>query len=96
VVAELSTRLAPGDQQALAQRLDRAMAAAPTRPHPHTPHTPMAALVAQIDAAVDRARDLMDNRTTCVPCRTRPPRAPGRWGSYLMGVPHPAHERPRS
>jgi hypothetical protein len=92
-VDELTTRLSPDDQRALAQRLGSAMAAAPTRPHPHTPHTPMAALVAHVDAFVDRARDLMDNRTAPTPCAVRAPRAPGRWGSYLMGVPYPAQDR---
>lgn len=94
-VEELSTRLASDDQQALAARVEQAMVDAPTRPHPHTPHTPVAALVAHLDAAVDRVRDLMDNRTTSTPHVLRPPRAPGRWGSYLMGIPYPGPDESR-
>lgn len=92
-VDELRTRLDRDDQQALAGRLSAAMVDGPTRPQPHTHLTPMSALVAHVDAAVDRARDLMDNRTTPTPHAARPPRAPVRWGSYLMGVPFPTDDR---
>jgi hypothetical protein len=89
VVEALQAVLAPEQQQELAHRLAAAMATAPTRPHPHTRHTPLTPVVGWFDALVDRVRDAMDNR---VDPTGRPGRAvcpPGRWGCYLMGVPYP-------
>lgn len=89
LVAALVEALAPGEQQELAHRLAAATTAAPTRPHPHTRHTPLSALVARVDAVVDRARDVLDNRTVPSDRRVRGARVPGRWGCYLMGAPFP-------
>ncbi|HVM26657.1 MAG TPA: hemerythrin domain-containing protein [Mycobacteriales bacterium] len=80
-------------QEELVHRLADAMTTAPTRPHPHTPHTPLAAVTGWLDAVADRARDVMDNR---VDPTGRPGRAVspcGRWGCYLMGIPYP-QDRP--
>lgn len=89
LVAALVDELAPQEQQELADRLAAATAAAPTRPHPHTRHTPLSALVARVDAVVDRARDVLDNRTVPSDRHARRIREPGRWGCYLMGAPFP-------
>lgn len=89
LVAALAGELALREQRELADRLAEATATAPTRPHPHTRHTPLAALVARVDAAVDRARDVLDSRTVPADRRVRHAREPGRWGCYLMGAPFP-------
>lgn len=89
LIDELTGVLTEREQQVLAQRLAVAMGAAPTRPHPYSRHTPLSPLVGWCDALVDRARDAMDNRGDPL---GRPPRAvtaPGRWGCYLLGIPHP-------
>jgi hypothetical protein len=85
----LTEALAPAELQELCERTAHAMESAPTRPHPHTRHTPLAALVARVDAWVDRGRDLMDNREVPTPRVRRAARRPGPWGCYLMGVPYP-------
>ena len=92
LVASLRAVLGPAEQQALAEALRAATLDAPSRPHPHTRHTPLSPLVARVDAVVDRVRDTLDNRV--VPTG-RPPaaaRASGRWSCYLMGVPYPQDE----
>ncbi len=89
VVAELTTVLDSEEQERLVHRLSAAMRHAPTRPHPHTPHTPLSGLVSYVYAGVDRIRDLMDNRVVPTPQVTRPARVPGRWGCYVMGTPFP-------
>jgi hypothetical protein len=89
LVERLHAELGPDDQHELARRLSTALASAPTRPHPHTRHTPLAPVVGWVDALVDRARDAMDNRGDPIGRRRRPPTPPGRWGCYLMGIPYP-------
>ncbi|MDQ1704299.1 MAG: hypothetical protein QOF18_665 [Frankiaceae bacterium] len=67
-----------------------ALEQAPTRPHPHAPHTGVLGVAAfRVDAWRDRVMDTMDSRHVPTP---RPPRAavvPGRWGSYLLGEMEP-------
>lgn len=94
LACSLQVVLAPEERQALVDALQRAATSAPTRPHPHTRHTPLASLVARLDAGVDRVRDVMDNRVVATGRAVRPARPAGRWGSYLMGVPYPERERP--
>lgn len=94
LVAMLQSLLSEQELQELADRMTAATVAAPTRPHPHTRHTPAARLVARIDAGVDRARDVMDNRVAPLGRRGRPARPLGRWGAYLTGTPYP--EEPRT
>lgn len=89
LVDDLCAVLPPPERRALTQRLSVVMGTSPTRPHPHVRHTPLSPLVGWCDALVDRARDAMDNRADPL---GRPPRvvaAPGRWGSYLLGIPYP-------
>lgn len=90
LVAELTTVLDQHEQEELTASLAKAMRCAPTRPHPHTRHMPLGGLVSRLDACVDRARDLMDNRVVPTPYTARPTRTPGRWACYLMGTPYPA------
>lgn len=90
LVTELMTALDEQEQEQLAASLAKAMRCAPTRPHPHTRHMPLGGLVSRLDACVDRARDLMDNRVVPTPHTARPTRTPGRWACYLMGMPYPA------
>lgn len=89
LVLDLEALLDRREQQELAASLSAATGDGPTRPHPHTRHTPASGLVAWVDAAVDRARDAMDNRVVSVGRRQRATRPVGRWGSYLLGTPYP-------
>jgi hypothetical protein len=97
VLDALAAELSVDDLQQLAARLTVALATAPTRPHPHTRHTPLSGLVARIDAEVDRARDLMDNRVVDTGRPRRAVRPLGRWGAYLTGTPYASSgaDRPR-
>lgn len=89
LVRVLQTRLTPEEQWELAEALPAATTEAPTRPHPHTPHTPLAGLVARVDAGVDRIRDVLDNRVPQLGRGTRPVRPMSRWGAYFTGSPYP-------
>ena len=96
LIASLQAVLGPAEQQELAEALSTVTLDAPTRPHPHTRHTPASSLVARIDAVVDRVRDTLDNRVVPTGRPPRAARASGRWGCYLMGVPYPEDEKTRS
>lgn len=96
LVTSLQAVLDPAEQRALAEALLAATLDAPSRPHPHTRHSPLSSLVARIDAAVDRVRDTMDNRVVPTGRPTRGARPSGRWGCYLMGVPYPEDEQART
>lgn len=89
LVGSLQVRTTPEEQQAVADALRGATTEGPTRPHPHTRHTPLAGLVGRIDAGVDRVRDVLDNRVAPLGRRTRPARPMSRWGAYLTGSPYP-------
>jgi hypothetical protein len=97
VLDALVDELSEDHLQRLTLRLNDVMATAPTRPHPHTRHTPLSGLVARIDAEVDRARDLMDNRVVDTGRPRRAVRPLGRWGAYLTGTPYASSgaDRPR-
>lgn len=94
LVDALTAALDDQEEEELVRRLDDAMQAAPTRPHPHLRHVPLDGLVARLDACVDRVRDVMDNRVVPTPHRVRAARVPGRWGCYLMGRPCPPEAEP--
>lgn len=90
VVDELVQQLSAAEQQALAGRLATAVRHAPTRPHPDAPvHGPVAALAFGVDAGIDHARDLLDNRSWPTPHDEHAARVPGRWGAYLTAAPYP-------
>jgi hypothetical protein len=88
VLEALAEALPEDDLQQLAVRMSDVMATAPTRPHPHTRHTPLSGLIARIDAEVDRVRDVMDNRVVATGRPRRAVRPLGRWGAYLTGTPY--------
>lgn len=94
LVEALVTALPATEREKLAHRLARAMATAPSRPHPHNRHTPLSALLCWADALVDRARDAMDNRVDPTGRPVRAARPLGRWGCYLMGTPYPSDAVP--
>lgn len=88
----LGRALSVDERGALADRLEAATVQAPTRPHPHVPHTPFAPLVERLEAVVDRLRDAMDNRVGAIGRLPKAPRPLDRWGSYLTGSPWPQRE----
>ncbi len=89
VVDALGCVLDAEQREALGARLVEATAGAPTRPHPHTPHSVVSPLVSWVDAVVDRVRDLLDNRVAATGRTVRPARPRGRWASYVMAAPYP-------
>lgn len=95
LVAMLQALLSQQEQRELAAVLLAATAEAPTRPHPYTRHTPLAGVVASVDALVDRVRDVLDNRVAPLGRRRRRVRPAGRWGSYLMAAPYPTEQTTR-
>jgi hypothetical protein len=95
VVDELVQHLSAPDQQALAARLATAVRHAPTRPHPDAPvHGLVAALAFGVDAGIDHARDLLDNRSWPTPHDEHAARVSGRWGAYLTAAPYPRLPEP--
>ena len=94
---EMLERLAPVldvvEERQLAERMVRVTAAAPTRPHPHTRHTPLSPFVARVEATIDRVRDVMDNRVVPGGRRARSALPPTRWGCYALGAPYPPARR---
>lgn len=89
LVEELAARVPAGDQQVLASRVAAAVRRSPTRPHPGAPVSgPLAGLAGRVDAGADHVRDLLDSRAWPTPHDVPAPRRPGRWGSYLLGIPY--------
>jgi hypothetical protein len=79
----------PADLDGLAQRVFDAETRAPTRPHPHLPHTGRASLVARrLWAVADRAWDKAEGRVVPEPVRPVPHRHDSLLGQYLVGDPH--------
>jgi hypothetical protein len=88
LVGSLSEVLDQPAQEALAANYERALRAAPTRPHPHLVHAgPLTPVVFWMGSARDRILDTMDGRHIPVPRRTRRQTKPGLWGSYWLGQP---------
>ena len=74
------------ERQRLADLLEKAARHAPTRPHPHVPHTPwLVPLAFTLSAYWDDALDAMDVRQVSGR-RRRSPKPVGMWGSYLLGA----------
>jgi hypothetical protein len=62
-VPKLRLRLSDDEVRQAGEALDQARAAAPTRPHPHTPPGPgLRRIVGPTIAAADRARDVLTGR----------------------------------
>lgn len=90
----LSDALDDEEIDRLTQRLYAAELAAPSRPHPYTPHTGLVGLVARrVMHVVDAFWDTAENRM--VPAPVRPPRKPpGRMAQYLLADPRFDEEQP--
>jgi hypothetical protein len=84
----LAVRSSDAALDALAHRLHRAESAAPTRPHPYTPHTGFPGLVARrLMRTVDSFWDAVEGRMA--PDPPRPPhKAPGKVTQYFLADPH--------
>ena len=73
------------ERRELAGRLEEASRHAPTRPHPHAPHSPrLVPLAFRLNAVWDDVLDAMDVREVSGR-RRRAPKEVGLWGSYLFG-----------
>ena len=78
----------PDDIDALAQRVFDAETRAPTRPHPHLPHTGRASLVARrLWAVADSIWDRAEGRVIPAPVHPVPHRHDSLLGQYLVGDP---------
>ncbi len=86
----LSERLPAEEQRHLVAEYERALAHAPTRPHPHAPHGRMLGWLAfRLNGPRDRIMDTLDSRPTPTPHRPRKPIKSTRWGDYFLGVTNP-------
>ncbi len=89
LLLQLAERLSPPEQRRLVADYERAMAHAPTRPHPHAPHgRVLGALAFRINGSRDRIMDTLDSRPTPTPHPPRKPVRSSRWGDYLVGATH--------
>jgi hypothetical protein len=71
----------------IAERLRDAELAAPSRPHPYTPHTGLLGIVARrVMFTADRCWDTLENRMVPEPAR-EPKKRPGLLAQYLLGDP---------
>jgi hypothetical protein len=98
-LCELLAEALDGDElDRLAQRLHDAELAAPSRPHPYTPHTGLPGVVARrVMHLADRFWDAVEGRM--VPEPEQPPKPPpGRLAQYLLADPHfdPRYEEQRA
>ncbi len=86
----LTDAMSGGDQRRLVADYGRALAHAPTRPHPHAPHGRMLGWLAfRLNGPRDRIMDTLDSRPTPTPHRPRKPIKSTRWGDYFLGVTNP-------
>jgi hypothetical protein len=89
----LTAVLADEDLDRLTQRLYHAELAAPSRPHPYTPHTGLLGLVARkVMHAADTFWDTVECRMIPEPV-SAPRKPPGRVAQYLLGDPRFDEER---
>jgi hypothetical protein len=78
----------PQDLDGLAQKVFDAETRAPTRPHPHLPHTGRASLVARwLWAVADRFWDRAEGRVVPAPVRPVPHRHDSLLGQYVVADP---------
>lgn len=90
----LSDHLGDDEIDLMTQRLYAAELAAPSRPHPYTPHTGLLGLVARrLMHAVDSFWDTAENRMVPTPAR-EPRKPPGRFAQYLLADPRFDEEQP--
>jgi hypothetical protein len=83
----LTESLDDRDLDRLAQRLHNAELAAPSRPHPYTPHTGLLGLVSRkIMHTADSFWDTVEGRMVPEPAR-RPKKPPGRFAQYVLADP---------
>ena len=88
LVARLAAQLDPSALDALAERLYRVEARAPSRPHPYAPHTGVSGRVARrVLHTADAFWDAVEGRMVPEPDRPGHPR-PGRLTQYLLADPH--------
>jgi hypothetical protein len=86
VLRRLRDDMTPEEQRELITTYQRALEQAPTRPHPHTPHTGKSgALAFWVNARRDRIMDTLDARHVPTPHRARPQLNTGRCSDYLLG-----------
>jgi hypothetical protein len=86
----LSECMPVAEQRHLVANYERALAQAPTRPHPHAPHGRMLGWLAfRLNGPRDRLMDTLDSRPTPTPHRPRKPIKSTRWGDYFLGVTNP-------
>lgn len=91
LVARLLPVLADDEHTVLAERVYRSEVRGPTRPHPYTPHTGIAGLIARkMWAVADRFWDTAEGRVIPEPIKPRSHEhdADSLLAQYLMGEPH--------
>ena len=87
LAALLAGTMEPGELDDLTEKLHRAEGSAPTRPHPYSPHTGLAGLVARkVLHAVDSFWDTAEGRMSPEPTRPQK-KKPGLLGQYLLADP---------
>lgn len=85
LLRQVESGMSVEERRDLADRLETASRHAPTRPHPHAPHSPrLVPLAFRLNALWDDALDAMDVRQVSGR-RRRQPKPVGLWGSYLFG-----------
>jgi hypothetical protein len=89
LLRRMSEHLSVPEQRLLLQDYRRALEHAPTRPHPHMPHTGrLGALAFAVDGRRDRLMDGLDGRYAPTRSRARRPRKLSRWASFLHARRH--------
>ena len=93
LVSALLTHGPPAELDLMAQRVFDAETKAPTRPHPHLPHTGMAGTVARrVFAVADRFWDTAEGRVVPEPVRPPPRRHDSLLAQYLVADPLLDHD----
>ncbi|HKE51473.1 MAG TPA: hemerythrin domain-containing protein [Actinomycetes bacterium] len=86
LTTRLDADLGEAERAELARQLTARHNVAPTRPHPHSPHSRRAGrLTHRLWSLADRAMDAMDNRQIVPKAAARRPVRNSRWTQYLLG-----------